>query len=99
MNGLKPVGRDEVVPLTDEQKKELEKLVEEINATLAEEYGETEYGITVNVEKTPHRKIINEIEKLYDKSLGDKGWKVKFEYPGQMGEGSYFRFTPKWKDD
>lgn len=99
MNELKPVGKDEVVPLINKQEEELEKLVKKINATLLKEYGQNGCYIIVNVEKTPHRKIINKIKKMYDEDLGNKGWKVEFENLDQRREGNFFRFTPKWRDD
>lgn len=96
---MKAFGKDEVVPLTGGQEKELEELIEKINSALKEEYGffKHEYGITVDIDKNLSDKIVEKIKKMYDDDLGNKGWKVEFERGDYRSDGAYFRFTPKWK--
>jgi hypothetical protein len=106
MNGLRPVGRDEVAisikRQQEENKKLVKKLVEKINATLLKGCINEDQprAISVKVPMDIRKEVADEIVRMYDIELGDKGWKVKLEYPpSYRSEDPYFCFTPKWKDD
>ena len=101
MNGLKPVGRDEVAVSIKKQQRENEelvkKLVEKINAILLKECINEDQprAISVKVPMDIRKEVAREIVRMYDIGLGDKGWKVKLEYPpSYRGEDPYFCFMP-----